>query len=88
MSCGWGAGGGSLPDRPSRKTYRAKDGSKTQVTNHRAGPTLSAGEVRLAAVLGRMGHPQGAGSVVLTERRIASGKRAGHVQLHHPIVRR
>ena len=56
--------------------------------NKCTGPTLPAGEVRPAAVLHRTGHPQGAGFLVLTQRCITASKSPGHVQLHHPLVRR
>ena len=69
----WEAGKGSFPDQPSKKK--------------RTGPAFSAGEVRVADVLIRTGHPQGAGPLVLAEQCIPTANGAGHVQLHHPLVR-
>ena len=62
----------SLPGQVSKCTLfgeRAQGHFQIDSAEKRARPTLSVGEVRAAAVLGRTGYPQGAGFPVLTERR-------------------
>ena len=55
-------------------------------TDEGAGPTVAAGKVRPTGVLEQTGHPQRAGSTVLTQRRLPTGKTGGHIQLHHALV--
>jgi len=55
-------------------------------TEERARPTVATDKVRSTGVLKRTGHSQRAGSTVLTQRCLTTGKTGGHIQLHHALV--
>lgn len=55
-------------------------------TEEFTGPTVATDKVRSTGVLKRTGHSQRAGSTVLTQRRLPTGKTRGHIQLHHTLV--